>query len=163
MNCAIVPLATAESLSRFICEVVDVPFGMTRNCDAPFVTLFCKAKRFATVALDISPVMRWPVPEKVRLPVVIVAVPAFADVTLTVTAANAATPVMVPESSRMTVLFWISLPVVWSKRVMALSVADAGPTTSPVPPPPPAVVHDNVAEPLVVNTWPLEPSAEGSV
>ena len=46
---------------------------------------------------------------------------------------------------------------------MALSVAEAGPTTSPVPPPPPAVVHDKVPVPLVDRTCPLEPSAEGSV
>ena len=99
----------------------------------------------------------------VAVNVVITAVPALAEVMLAVTAASEATPVMVPASSKITVLFWISLPVVWSKRVMALSVADAGPTTSPVPPPPPAVVHDNVPEPLVARTCPLVPSAEGNV
>lgn len=128
-----------------------MPLGITPTSVPPFVVLLWNRTRLATVALLKSPVMRWPVDEKVRLPVVIVAVPAFADVTLTVTAANAATPVMVPASSKITVLFWISLPVVKSKRVMALSVADAGPTTSPVPPPPP-VAHDNVPLPSVDST-----------
>ena len=97
-----------------------------------------------------------------RLPVVIVAVPAFADVMDAVTAARDATPVMLPLSSTITTLFWISFPVVRSNRAMALSVAEAGPTTSPVPPPP-ADVHDRVPVPLVDNTCPLVPSAEGSV
>lgn len=98
----------------------------------------------------------------VTVPVVITAVPALAEVMEAVVAARAATPVMVPLSSTITTLFWISLPVVRSNRAMALSVAEAGPTTSPDPPPP-AVAHDKVPEPLVDSTCPLEPSAEGSV
>ena len=41
---------------------------------------------------------------------------------------------MLPVSSSVSVEFWINLPVVVSNLVIALSVADAGPTTSPVPP-----------------------------
>ena len=53
------------------------------------------------------------------------------SLTVKFVAVSVLTPVTFPESSIMTRLFWISLPVVKSKRVMALSVADAGPTTSP--------------------------------
>ena len=43
-------------------------------------------------------------------------------------------PVMSPVvSAIVTALFWTSLPVVPSNRTTALSTADAGPTTSPVP------------------------------
>ena len=49
--------------------------------------------------------------------------------------------VRTPLSSSVAPLFWISLPVVLSKRAIALSVADPGPTTSPEPPPPPGAAH----------------------
>ena len=67
---------------------------------------------------------------------------------------------MPPASLIVTVLFWISFPVVPSKRVIALSVADDGPTTSPEPLPD-TVVQDNIPEPFVVKTCPLEPSTSG--
>lgn len=44
-----------------------------------------------------------------------------------------------PASLRVAAEFCISFPVVLLKRVMALSVALAGPTTSPLPPPPPLI------------------------
>jgi hypothetical protein len=74
------------------------------------------------------------------------------------------TPVMLFESSMMTPLFWMSLPVVESNLTTALSVAPAGPTTSPVPP----AVADNVWEawsyerlvPMVINLVALSVSSQ---
>ena len=54
-----------------------------------------------------------------------------------------------PVSSTNDDEFWISLPVVVSKRAIALSVADAGPTTSP-PDPDAEIVIDPV--PFVIVT-----------
>ena len=47
---------------------VPVPFGITENKVFPLVVLVCTINRLLIVALDISPVMRWAVDEKVRLP-----------------------------------------------------------------------------------------------
>ena len=68
--------------------------------------------------------------------------------------AVSAAPVAVAKSlpsERVTVEFWMTLPVVPSKRTTALSVDEPGPVTSPAP----AVAQLNVllAPPLLDNTW----------
>jgi len=45
-----------------------VPFGITLRLVVLFGVLFWKAKRLLAVAFTVSPVMRWAVDEKVRLP-----------------------------------------------------------------------------------------------
>lgn len=63
-------------------EAVPVPFGREEIDVALLAVLVWKASRLLNVALVISPVMRWAVDEKVRLPVETVAevnVPAAAD------------------------------------------------------------------------------------
>ena len=57
-------------------EAVPVPFGREEIDVALLAVLVWKASRLLNVAVDISPVMRWAVDEKVRLPVVIVALAA---------------------------------------------------------------------------------------
>ena len=68
-------------------------------------------------------------------------------------------PDILLASSTMTPLFCISLPVVPSNRVRALSVADPGPTTSPAP----ALVQLKTPLPSVDKTWPALPSSTGRV
>ena len=70
-------------------------------------------------------------------------------------------PVISPVvSAIVTAEFCTSLPVVPSNRTTALSVEDAGPTTSPV-----AVLvnQDRLPLPSVCKSWPFVPSSVGSV
>ena len=73
-----------DELETTMFAVVAVPFGISSNCVFPLVVLDCTITRLAIVALDISPVMRWAVPEKVRLPVETVRLAAVALVLVSV-------------------------------------------------------------------------------
>jgi hypothetical protein len=73
------PIATRDEFagSELLCSLqaapTAVPFGKALIVVLPFVVLVWNAKRLLSVALLMSPVMRWAVLENVRLPVVIVA------------------------------------------------------------------------------------------
>ena len=58
-------------------------------------------------------------------------------------------PLAFPRSLKVTVLFFIILPVDPSKRTIALLTDDPGPVTSPVPPPPPLEPHGKLISILI--------------